>query len=399
MNVNRRAKLPKIEMSKFNGDILDYFRFWSTFSTDIDDSNLPETSKFSYLKELLTPKVRYLVDGLPFTAEGYDRAKEILKQKFGQESEIISAHVAKITSLAVVRNSNPAQIQEFYAVLVRHVQALETMDRLNSVNGYTRTILDRLPGIRADLVRDDENWKNWEFPDLVDALRRWTERNPVDSNARENQRDRDRGGGGGRNSRDPLLSTGQMVRPPANRKVKCVYCSSEEHKSQDCSVILAVADRKKLLSENKLCFNCTSSQHKASQCSSKKGCQRCNRRHHTSICTQGNNAQPFMFVKETTVIYPVAVVKIKGVMSRALLDSAAGSSYVSQGFLDHIEVENFVVKTRTIQMMFSTQERNIKVYSLDVCDIQNELILENVPMTKVERQSLLSLPNPRYNDM
>ena len=227
VNVNRRAKLPKIEVSKFNGDILDYFRFWSTFSTDIDDSNLPETSKFSYLKELLTPKVRYLVDGLPFTAEGYDRAKEILKQKFGQESEIISAHVAKITSLAVVRNSNPAQIQEFYAVLVRHVQALETMDRLNSVNGYTRTILDRLPGIRADLVRDDENWKNWEFPDLVDALRRWTERNPVDSNARENQRDRDRGGGGGRNSRDPLLSTGQMVRPPANRKVKCVYCSSE----------------------------------------------------------------------------------------------------------------------------------------------------------------------------
>ena len=91
MNVNRRAKLPKIEMSKFNGDILDYFRFWSTFSTDIDDRNLPETSKFSYLKELLTPKVRYLVDGLPFTADGHERAKEILKQKFGQESEIICA--------------------------------------------------------------------------------------------------------------------------------------------------------------------------------------------------------------------------------------------------------------------------------------------------------------------
>ena len=114
---------------------------------------------------------------------------------------------------------------------------------------------------------------------------------------------------------------------------------------------------------------------------------------------KGNDAQPFMLVKETTVVYPVAVVKIKGVMIRALLDSAAGSSYVSQGFLDYIEVKKFIMKTRTIQMMFFTQERNIKVYSLEVCDIDDELVLENVLMTKVERQSVLTLLNPHYNDM
>ena len=106
-----------------------------------------------------------------------------------------------------------------------------------------------------------------------------------------------------------------------------------------------------------------------------------------------------MLVRETTVVYPVVVVKIKGVMCRALLDSAAGSSYVSQGLLDYIQVEKFIVRERTIQMMFSTQQRKIKVYSLDVCDINDELVLEDVSMTKVERQSLLSIPNPRYNDM
>ena len=202
---NVRAKLPKIQVSKFDGNILDYFRFWTTFSTDIDESNLPETSKFSYLKELLTPKVRYLVEGLPFTAEGYLRAKEILKQKFGQQSEIVSAHISKITRLPEIRSTNTSQIQDFYETLVRHVQALETMDKLHSVNGYTRTILDRLPGIRADLVRDDESWKDWEFPDLVDSLRCWTERNPVTPGARDNPRDRDGrhpGREGGRRNRD-----------------------------------------------------------------------------------------------------------------------------------------------------------------------------------------------------
>ena len=41
---------------------------------------------------------------------------------------------------------------------------------------YVRLTLDRLPGIRADLVRLDDNWQEWDFCQLVDSLRRWTER-------------------------------------------------------------------------------------------------------------------------------------------------------------------------------------------------------------------------------
>ena len=41
-----------------------------------------------------------------------------------------------------------------------------------------RLTLDRLPGILADLVRLDDNWQEWDFCQLVDSLRRWTERNP-----------------------------------------------------------------------------------------------------------------------------------------------------------------------------------------------------------------------------
>ena len=38
--------------------------------------------------------------------------------------------------------------------------------------------LDKLPGIRADLVRLDEDWQEWTFSQLVDSLRNWTIRNP-----------------------------------------------------------------------------------------------------------------------------------------------------------------------------------------------------------------------------
>ena len=38
--------------------------------------------------------------------------------------------------------------------------------------------LDKLPSIRADLVRLDDNWQEWDFAKQVDSLRRLTERKP-----------------------------------------------------------------------------------------------------------------------------------------------------------------------------------------------------------------------------
>ena len=53
-------------------------------------------TKFSYLKEFVDVKVRKTIDGLPFTAEGYNRAKSILMDLYGKESEIVKAYVQNI---------------------------------------------------------------------------------------------------------------------------------------------------------------------------------------------------------------------------------------------------------------------------------------------------------------
>ena len=135
-------------------------------------------SKFSYLKELLVRKVRLLIDGLPFTSEGYARARSILTSRYGKPSEIAAAHVHCITSLPVISNCHPNRIQEFYEKLTISVQALQTMKKLKDIKGFVRLTLDKLPGIRVDLIRLDDNWQEWGFWQLVDSLRRWTERNP-----------------------------------------------------------------------------------------------------------------------------------------------------------------------------------------------------------------------------
>ena len=40
------------------------------------------------LKEFVESKARLLIDGIPFMAEGYNRAKRILTGKYGKPSEV-----------------------------------------------------------------------------------------------------------------------------------------------------------------------------------------------------------------------------------------------------------------------------------------------------------------------
>ena len=56
---------------KFQGMHLDWHRYWGQFEVEIDKSDIGQVAKFSYLKELLVPRVRAIIDGLPFDSEGY----------------------------------------------------------------------------------------------------------------------------------------------------------------------------------------------------------------------------------------------------------------------------------------------------------------------------------------
>ena len=110
------TKLPKLTITKFNGSYSEWLSFWNTFEAEIDNSDLPPVTKFGFLKEWLEPKVRADIDGLPFTTEGYQRAKNILKNEYGNTSEIINAHVSNIMGLPIIS----AETQTRYMNFIKH---------------------------------------------------------------------------------------------------------------------------------------------------------------------------------------------------------------------------------------------------------------------------------------
>ena len=92
-----KAQLPKLVITRFQGTHLDWQRFWGQFEVEIDKPDIGQVAKFSYLKELLVPRVRATIDGLPFTTEGYARAKNILKTKYGSTSEVTNYQASEPT--------------------------------------------------------------------------------------------------------------------------------------------------------------------------------------------------------------------------------------------------------------------------------------------------------------
>ena len=70
------SKLPKLDVTPFNGTHADWLRFWNQFGAEIDSTQIPTVTKFPYLKELVEKKVCMSIDGLPFNSEGYERVKK-----------------------------------------------------------------------------------------------------------------------------------------------------------------------------------------------------------------------------------------------------------------------------------------------------------------------------------
>ena len=80
----------------------------------VDSQAVPPVTKFSHLKEILVPKVRSAIDGLPFNEDGYQRALKYLREKYGHPDEIAGAYVINLLEMAAITERNIAKVHQFY---------------------------------------------------------------------------------------------------------------------------------------------------------------------------------------------------------------------------------------------------------------------------------------------
>ena len=121
------------------------------------------------------------------------------------------------------------------------------MGSLEKINGNVAMTLDKLSGIRGDLVRNDSEWESWDFVKLTEALTLWTRRNPIDKTTVEDQSPR----------RRDNQSRLYLAQRQDDRLRGCIYCEDKTHRAAECLKATSVSDRKQILAKRRLCFNCT----------------------------------------------------------------------------------------------------------------------------------------------
>ena len=97
---DKRVKLPKLEIQKFDGNVLNWSTFSDRFTSSIDDATgINEVEKFNYLLGLLSENTKSCISGLTLTSENYHHAKAILKERSANPQVIISAHMESFVKM------------------------------------------------------------------------------------------------------------------------------------------------------------------------------------------------------------------------------------------------------------------------------------------------------------
>ena len=101
-----RAKLPKLEVKKFNGKLCEWQEFWDSFVSAIHmNDGLSNVDKFSYLRSLLLGSAKSAIGGFALTSANYESAIELLKKRCGKKFAIQRALISELLSELVTNIS------------------------------------------------------------------------------------------------------------------------------------------------------------------------------------------------------------------------------------------------------------------------------------------------------
>ena len=170
-----RARLPKLTLRSFDGDITKWPSFWDSFESAIHgNEELSDIDKFNYLKSLLEHTAKDAISGLTITTANYQEAVEILKRRFGSKQQIISKHMDILLNLDPVVSTSVKALRHLHDHVESHVRGLKALGVNSETYGslLLPVLLSKLPAdIRLIASREisEDEWS-------LDALLKWNVR-------------------------------------------------------------------------------------------------------------------------------------------------------------------------------------------------------------------------------
>ena len=294
-HLSNAVRLPKLDLCTFSGNTLEWQPFWDSFNAAVNSNpTISDVQKLNYLRSQLRGEASQLIAGFSLTSANYSHSVALLKDRYGQQQKLITAHMQALLELPNPSNTL-SSLQSFHDTIERHMRSLVTLGK--SIDSYgdllVPVILNKLPQKTRKNMARGHNSNEWNLTDLQEAVRK--EIHVLESeliNGHLHQ------------SLHPTAafytSTTKVTtsfQPSLMSQRSCVFCKGS-HSPKDCKVIADNQARKEFVKQRNLCFNCLG-RHKVSTCTSKHRCRKCRRKHHTSLCTD-SSSEPSTPRQDTT---------------------------------------------------------------------------------------------------
>lgn len=284
------ARLPRIDIPKFNGSPSDWLSFKDLFSSLIlANPTLSPVEKLQYLKTSVIGSASHLLKNTALTADNFQKSWEALISFYENKRLLVNAALHSLLSLKRMTKESAHELEQLYTSIMQIYRTFETLKR--PINKWD----DFLVFIAVQRL-DPDSVKAWEHhlgsskePPTWSQFNEFITTRLLSLQAFEKSRMGKASASTHQNTAKSHFQ-GKMKDTHSNKPSSCLLCSSH-HYIANCPQYSSktIQQRLALINKNKLCFNCLGS-HKVSACRITKRCLKCGHKHHTTI-HQGTNSK------------------------------------------------------------------------------------------------------------
>ena len=291
------CKLPKLVISPFDGNTLNWTTFWDQFESSIHSKRgISDIDKFSYLRSFLAPVALETISGLTLSSQNYSEAIDLLKNRYGNPQTLINSYMEQFVNLETVTKTNDViRLRKLFNKVENSMRNLRSLgvDSDNYGKLLVPVLNSKLPSDMRTLFARTFCGKVWDLDEMLKIFRCELEAKEQASLTvkaeKSYEKSRENYTTGALYSASKLSNYQASSRNPAsgsrNNNKSCLFCQGN-HPRFRCTKVTDPKIRKDLIFKNSLCFICLDDLHIASKCTSSNSCKKCEGCHSISICSK-----------------------------------------------------------------------------------------------------------------
>ena len=416
----KTVQLPKINLPKFTGDVMDWHTFWSQFHVAVDSNpDLTEQHKLAYLRDAVQdPSIQPLLYSGVESVGLYSEVVKVLKQRFDQKRTVHSTYCQTLTQFGAVK-STKADLHQF-ADKVRHAIARLKHTGQFDIESFLTSILHTCLAKSLQVEWELHSTKNKGVPTIDEflefvMLRAAALSNPPSGtpvNALEPKAEKRHDKKQERRSDQSYhhRAAVHVSTPSTGFRFECALCKPDKHPLYMCAKFagMDVTARREHAKANKLCYNCLVPGHRTTDCWNPATCKTCSGRHHTLVHQTPSNP-PNASTNTLSSSSSNDLPNILMMTSQVLLRGPGGRTFVTRALLDSGSTVTLISSKVAQTLQLPATKKRITFSGVQDTPLQSTSSIVTVSMSPLQvngpskpgtgccssQQSYLQLASPR----